>query len=430
MILTNPVLISVVVMYVLCLLRFNVFLAIILSGMLAGVMSGFGFIEAMKIFINGMQGNLEIALSYILLGTLAAAISHTNLTAILIEKISLILSGKKFYFVATIAFVACFSQNLIPVHIAFIPIFIPPLLKIMNKLKIDRRAVSCALTFGLQAPYVSLAVGFGLLFYGVLQKELANNGLTVSIADIQSVMWIGGAAMLVGLIAAMIFYSKPREYKEIARENLSSVNLKMQKKEWVVLIGAIIAFGIQIYSSSIPLGGLCGLIFMIAFGGIEYTKVQKIIDSGFGLMAYIAFIMLVAAGFGTILRESGGVAQLIEFTSVLAGGKIGGAILMLLIGLLVTMGIGTSFGTIPIIATIYVPLCLELGFSISATILLVGIAAAIGDAGSPASDSTLGPTSGLNSDGQHDHIYDTCIPTFVFFNIPMIIAAAVFCLML
>lgn len=430
MILTNPVLISVVMMYVLCLLRFNVFLAIILSGMVAGIMSGFGFIESMKILINGMQGNLEIALSYILLGTLAAAISHTNLTAILIDKISSVLSGKKVYFIATIAFVACFSQNLIPVHIAFIPIFIPPLLKVMNKLKIDRRAVSCALTFGLQAPYVSIGVGFGLLFYGVLQKELANNGLSVSIGDIQSVMWIGGAAMLVGLICAMIFYSKPREYKEISRENLSSVNLKMQKKEWVVLIGAIIAFSIQIYTSSIPLGGLCGLLFMIVFGGIEYNKVQKTIDSGFSLMAYIAFIMLVAAGFGTILRESGGVAQLIEFTSTLAGGKIGGAVLMLLVGLLVTMGIGTSFGTIPIIATIYVPLCVELGFSVAATILLVGIAAAIGDAGSPASDSTLGPTSGLNSDGQHDHIYDTCIPTFMFFNIPMIVAAATFCLMI
>ena len=52
-------------------------------------------------------------------------------------------------------------------------------------------------------------------------------------------------------------------------------------------------------------------------------------------------------------------------------------------------------------------------------------AAALGDAGSPASDTTLGPTSGLNADGQHDHIWDTCVPTFIAFNIPLMIAAVI-----
>lgn len=31
---------------------------------------------------------------------------------------------------------ACFSQNLIPVHIAFIPILIPALLKVLTELKV------------------------------------------------------------------------------------------------------------------------------------------------------------------------------------------------------------------------------------------------------------------------------------------------------
>ena len=56
-------------------------------------------------------------------------------------------------------------------------------------------------------------------------------------------------------------------------------------------------------------------------------------------------------------------------------------------------------------------------------VLLISAAAALGDAGSPASDTTLGPTSGLNADGQHDHIRDTCIPTFIAFNIPIMICA-------
>lgn len=44
---------------------------------------------------------------------------------------------------------AVMSQNLIPVHIAFIPLLIPPLLAIMTQLRLDRRAIACALTFGL-----------------------------------------------------------------------------------------------------------------------------------------------------------------------------------------------------------------------------------------------------------------------------------------
>ena len=94
---------------------------------------------------------------------------------------------------------------------------------------------------------------------------------------------------------------------------------------------------------------------------------------------------------------------------------------MLLVGLLITMGIGSSFSTVPIITSIYVPLCLSFGFSPLATVAIVGVAAALGDAGSPASDSTLGPTSGLNIDGKHDHIWDSVVPTFIHYNIPLLV---------
>ena len=98
---------------------------------------------------------------------------------------------------------------------------------------------------------------------------------------------------------------------------------------------------------------------------------------------------------------------------------------MLLIGLFISMGIGTSFGTIPILPVLFVPICVKLGLSAPASIILMSATAALGDAGSPVSDTTLGPTSGLNADGQHDHIKDTCVPTFLHFNIPLIIFALV-----
>jgi predicted histidine transporter YuiF (NhaC family) len=72
-----------------------------------------------------------------------------------------------------------------------------------------------------------------------------------------------------------------------------------------------------------------------------------------------------------------------------------------------------------------VPLAVALGFSPLATAALIGASGAIGDAGAPASDSTLGPTSGLNADGQHNHIWDTCVPTFMHYNIPLFIGGVV-----
>ncbi|MCP9759558.1 TRAP transporter large permease subunit, partial [Aquitalea sp. S1-19] len=124
-----------------------------------------------------------------------------------------------------------------------------------------------------------------------------------------------------------------------------------------------------------------------------------------------------------VLKATGQIAPLVSSSAELFGHNRGLAVFaMLLVGLFVTMGIGSSFSTVPIIAAIYVPLCIQLGFSPMATVAIIGTAGALGDAGSPASDSTLGPTSGLNVDGQHDHIRDTVIPTFLHYNLPLLTA--------
>lgn len=431
--LTNPVVLSVLLMCALCLFRFNVILAIIASALLAGVLGGASIEDTASTLISGMSANLETALSYILLGALAVAIWHSNLADIIITKISHHLSKKRTWLILAIAGVACCSQNIVPIHIAFIPVLIPPLLALFNALKIDRRAIACALTFGLKAPYVSLSLGFGLIFHTIIKDNLASNGVEVSIGDISSVMWIGGASMLVGLILAVFFYRKPREYENSSLDkesNKEQKELKMRRKEWAILGGLAVALGVQLYTSSMALGGFFGIIFMIIFGGITYRHIDDVMLKGLTIMSFVAFVILIAGGFAAVLKSTGGIEELVNVASLLAGGKLGGAIIMLGVGLLVTMGIGSSFGTIPILAVIYVPLCQSLGFSVGAMILLIGIASALGDAGSPASDSTLGPTSGLNADGEHSHIYDTCVPTFIFFNIPLVIGALIFSVIL
>ena len=138
-------------------------------------------------------------------------------------------------------------------------------------------------------------------------------------------------------------------------------------------------------------------------------------------MAMIGFVMIAASGYANVVNSTGGVMHLIESLKDAITSKEMAAALMLIVGLLITMGIGSSFSTVPIITSIYVPLCVSFGFSPLATMSIVGVAAALGDAGSPASDSTLGPTSGLNADGKHDHIWDSVVPTFLHFNIPLLV---------
>lgn len=487
--LTNAVVLSVLVMAVLCVLRLNVLLSIIIAALVAGWLSPLPLeslpLESLnetsqtslwqyfllkttatgEILIKGMASNLNIALSYILLGGIAVAISRTHLMTFLLSAIANVISNRKFIFILSIALIACFSQNLVPIHIAFIPILIPPLLSLMNRLKIDRRAVACALTFGLQAPYVTLGVGFGLIFHTTIGEQMKANGMPVSLGEISSVMWIGGAAMLLGLLfAVFVLYAKPREYAQ--KEECSMGDASMGWREYATLFGIIVLFVVQLVTHSLALGAFAGLMCMIVLRGVRWSEIDSVMEGGLKMMAFIAFVMLVAAGYGEVLRASGEVQNLVQvvanFTHQVGDGamntiasngldsnatmasnpatldsngaslwaKFIGASLMLLVGLLITIGIGTSFGTIPIIAAIYVPFGISLGFSVPAIILLIGIAGALGDAGSPASDSTLGPTSGLNMDGQHNHIYDTCIPTFFVYNVPLLVAGVIGAMML
>ncbi|ANH42414.1 sodium:proton antiporter [Helicobacter pylori] len=419
---SNPAFVAIICMCVLSLLRLNVMLSMISATLIAGLMGGLGITESFNAMIDGMKGNLNIALSYILLGALAVAIAKSNLIKVALSKLIGLMNYKRSTFCFLIAFIACFSQNLVPVHIAFIPILIPPLLHLMNRLELDRRAVACALTFGLQAPYLVLPVGFGLIFQTTILEQLKANGVSATLAQITGVMWIAGLAMVVGLlVAVLILYKKPRRYKEKSFNIENYASLKLNYHDYLTFIGIIVAFAIQLATDSMPLAAFLALAIILLGRGIKFKETDSLMDDSVKMMAFIAFVMLVASGFGEVLQKVHAIDGLVNAITSIIQGKLLGAFLMLVVGLFITMGIGTSFGTIPIIAVFYVPLCAKLGFSIESTILLIGIAAALGDAGSPASDSTMGPTCGLNADNQHNHIYDTCVPTFLVYNLPLIV---------
>ena len=427
--LTNPVLVSVVVLCLLCLCKLNVLMSLILAALTGAVLSGIAIPQAMTILCDGFGANAGTALAYIFLGTFASAVAATGLADIMSKKLSRVMGRSGAVLLLVLAGVACLSQNLVPVHIAFIPIMVPPMLALFNALRVDRRAAACSLAFGLKAPYICVPFGFGAIFMGIIADNMTANGMTVTISDVAKYNWILGLAMLAGLLVAIfVTYRRPRIYEDrsVDTSMAEAVEDRLTKAHIVTIIAVIAVVAVQVLSESLALSALCGVLVMILGGAIPWKQVDDSFASGIRLMGMIAMIMLVAGGYAEVMKATGAVNELVEAAvAVMGGSKWVAAVVITLIGLLVTMGIGSSFSTVPVLAVLYVPLCSRMGFSPAATILLMSAAAALGDAGSPASDTTLGPTSGLNADGQHDHIWDTCVPTFLHFNIPLMIVSIV-----
>lgn len=428
---SNPVILSVLVLCILCLCKVNVLLSILISALVAGLVGGLSIQKTMDLLTQGFSANATTALAYILLGTYAVAIAYTGLMHVLAAWLGKRMGSASILLCFVLAFISCLSQNVIPIHIAFIPLLIPPLLVLFNKMQLDRRAIACSLCFGLKAPYIAIPVGFGLIFMGIVSDNMTSNGMPTGITDIVKVNWIIGLSMFIGLcIAILVSYRKKRIYKDLPIAGVADDEVEtgsgMSYRHIVTMVSLGVTVAVQIWLQSLPLAALVGLIIMFAFKAVEFRLIDEQFTKGIEMMGFIAFVMLIAGGYALILKETGSVKELVESVVPFLGqSKVFTAFVITFIGLVVTMGIGTSFGTIPIIAVIYVPLCQSVGFSVPATILLISAAAALGDAGSPASDSTLGPTSGLNADGQHDHIWDTCVPTFIHFNIPIMLGAII-----
>ena len=440
----NAVLIAVLVMLILSVARVHVVISLFIGALVGGLISGIGLGPTMVAFQDGLAGGAKIALSYALLGAFAMAVASSGLPTLLARWIMSKIGNTeesanrravlvtKWLMVAGVLAMAIMSQNLIPVHIAFIPLIIPPLLGVMNKLRIDRRLIACVLTFGLVTTYMWIPVGFGSIFLNeILLGNIRKAGLDTTGINIMQVMSIPALGMIAGLIIAVGFsYRKPRDYENRPLEAAHSVEEITRYKIIVAVIAILATFIVQVVmqladsdADSLLIGALTGLAVFLVTGAVNWKEADDVFTSGMKMMALIGFIMITAQGFAAVMTATGQVETLVDASAALFGSnKAMGALVMLIVGLIVTMGIGSSFSTLPIIATIYVPLCLALGFSPAATVAIVGAAGALGDAGSPASDSTLGPTAGLNADGQHDHIRDSVIPTFLHYNLPLIVS--------
>ena len=428
----NAVVAAVGIMLALSLCRVHVVIALIAGALAGGMIGGLDLQASLAAFNKGLGGGANVALSYALLGAFAVAISRSGLAHALADK-ALALVGRQqarggdlvgWLLIGLLLAVSVSSQNILPIHIAFIPLLVPPLLYVMARLRMDRRLVACVITFGLITPYIFLPVGFGNIYLNeILLASVRKGGVDTSGVSVTLAMLLPALGMLCGLLVAVFLsYRGKRDYDLARIEQVE--NVAVQYNPYSLLVAGVAvaaAFAVQLWLDSMIVGALVGFVIFSLSGVVRWREADDLFTEGMKMMAMMGFIMIAADGFAEVMRATGEIDSLVGS----AAGWIGhsqalGALMMLLIGLLVTTGIGSSFSSVPIVAAIFVPLCVQLGFSPLAIVCIVGTAGAPGDAGSPVSDSTLGPTAGLNADGQHDHIWDTVVPTFLHYNLPLL----------
>jgi predicted histidine transporter YuiF (NhaC family) len=423
-----------------CVSRINVVIALTTGSIVCGVLGGVSLKDTIDVFSQGLGGGAKIALSYALLGVFASAIAHSGLSKFLMAGIARLLhlgsnewgvqtmvtrasNHAKMVLFLAIGCISVISENIVPVHIAFIPILIPPLLSVFNELRVDRRSIACIIVFGVVAAYLVIPMGFGEIFLvNILSHYLKINGLDMPLSEIIHALLFPVIGMGIGLILALLRYNGQRTYETLAVKDSEKLDHITKKDLIISCCSVVMVFIVQLITRDIVLGALTGFLCLLLGGVVRQREAEDVVTNGFKMMAMISFTMLAAAGFAHVLRSSGGINEIVNHLTVYASnGKAFTSFGMLLVGFLISVGIGSSFSTVPIVASIYVPLGLKLGFSPAAIAIIIAASGATGDAGSPASDSILGATSGLNADGQHSLVRDTAIPALTYLAIPAFI---------
>ena len=354
----NPVLLSVALLLLLSALRLNVVFSLILASVAGGLLAGMGVSESIQAFYRGLGGGAGIAMNYAMLGAFSIAISRSGMTELLAQKLFERIGKQvsprqvfwfKYSLIGFLTLASISSQNLIPVHIAFIPILIPPLLPVFERLRLDRRMVACILTFGLITPYMVLPVGFGKIFINeVVLGSIRKSGMAVTASEAPGAMLIPALGMVVGLLIAVFFsYRRPRDYNRTVteREVRETEPVKIERRAVLVgIVAILIALAGQFLMDSLIVASVLGVLVFVISGVFRLSDTQDIFTRGVYLMGGIGLVMIAASGFAEVMRATGGVDAMVECVARFAGDYRGVTVfLMLFIGLVITMGIGSSF---------------------------------------------------------------------------------------
>ena len=430
-IITNPVFASVVIMLVLCVLHVNVYLAIIIAAVICGLMGGAPLTEIISLFASGISSHGENAIIFIILAAIASAIVASGMSDAMAPRVSKILGQRPWLLLVGLIIIAALCETVITFGATFVFIIIPPLLTVFNRYSVDRRKVATAIMCGLQIGYVCIPIGYGAVFQDMVAGVMSDCGIEITYLEVAVTTWPIFLAMVVAAVVVAVVYRKPRTYTPVPgitapAETDGAQTDELPPWEFKHTMGIVAAFAtpvVQLITGSIVLGGLTALALILIFRVASIKSLDEHIYKGMKDVAAVVFVMAAGTGYANVSNAYGDVNGLVNsIVNMLGSSKLVGAFAMLVLGLIVTLGIGTSWGTVPIVGIIMVPMGLQMGFSVPAISMLICAAAVLGDAGSPASDQALLP---LNLDGQHDHIWDTCVPSFICCNVPIIVLGTI-----
>src|SRR5690554_2444703 len=287
----NAVVVAVALMLVLSLLRVHVVVSLIIGAVAGGLLGGLGVENTLAAFNKGLGGGATVALSYALLGAFAVAISKSGVAHALAEKILAMVGRQKSkntdkvnsLLIMVLLIAAVYSQNILPIHIAFIPLLVPPLLYVMGRLQLDRRLVACVLAFGLITPYMFLPVGFGGIFLKeVLLANVAKGGVDVTGIKVMQAMVIPATGMLFGLLVAIFFsYRKKRVYHTVAAGEVGSASSNYSPRSLVAAGAAVVAaFVVQLWLDSMIMGALVGFVVFSVSGVVRWKEADDLFTEG------------------------------------------------------------------------------------------------------------------------------------------------------
>lgn len=433
-IITNPVFASVVIMLVLCVLHVNVYLAIIIAAVICGLMGGAPLTEIISLFASGISSHGENAIIFIILAAIASAIVASGMSDAMAPRVSKILGQRPWLLLVGLIIIAALCETVITFGATFVFIIFPPLLTVFNRYSVDRRKVATAIMCGLQIGYVCIPIGYGAVFQDMVAGVMSDCGIEITYLEVAVTTWPIFLAMVVAAVVVAVIYRKPRTYTPVPgitapAETDGAQTDELPPWEFKHTMGIVAAFAtpvVQLITGSIVLGGLTALALILIFRVASIKSLDEHIYKGMKDVAAVVFVMAAGTGYANVSNAYGDVNGLVNsIVNMLGSSKLVGAFAMLVLGLIVTLGIGTSWGTVPIVGIIMVPMGLQMGFSVPAISMLICAAAVLGDAGSPASDQALLPTATLNLDGQHDHIWDTCVPSFICCNVPIIVLGTI-----
>src|SRR5699024_2359884 len=162
-------------------------------------------------------------------------------------------------------------------------------------------------------PYITIPVGFGLIFQGIIQEEMTKNGIEITLGEVTKSMIFPGIAMIIGLlIALLITYRKDREPKDSIEQGanqevgMAEGRTGAQSVKWMIahtftVIAILVALTIQLITESLILGALGGIFVMFLLRVIKLYEGERVVHEGIGMMGMIAFVMLIASGYAHVL---------------------------------------------------------------------------------------------------------------------------------